>query len=149
MARPHAPLGARRARPCPPRLGPHRRGPEPDRGQATPLVCVAVALAAVLILALATYGGLVVDAARARAAADAAALAGAADGHEAATRLAVANGGQLESFGLEGLDVVVTVRVGRARESARARREGTWCEPASREGAAISYTSPPCPSSPG
>ncbi|HXH57805.1 pilus assembly protein TadG-related protein [Iamia sp.] len=148
MANPPAPLRARRTRPLV-AVVPERRGLSAEGGQATPLVGVAVALAATVVLALATYGGLVVDAARARTAADAAALAAAADGREAAVRLAVANGGHLESFALEGLDVVVTVRVGRASESARARREGTWCDPEGREGAPTSYTSPPCPSSPG
>jgi len=110
---------------------------------------VVVVLAGVILLALAREGGIAVEAARARTAADAAALAGAAEGRAAAVRLADANDGRLLRYRPEGRDVVVTVRVGRADATARARQDGTWCRSAGPAGSAISYTSPPCPSSPG
>lgn len=137
---------------CPPptgRAGDERASTTGEGGQATPLLAAALVLAAVLALTLARHGGNVVDAATARTAADAAALAGAAEGRRAAEQLAGANGATLELFRSEGRDVVVTVRRGRVRVTARARRDGTWCGPARQAGAATSYTSPPCPSSPG
>jgi Flp pilus assembly protein TadG len=82
------------------------------------LVLVAVAT----VLVLGAIGGVLHDRARAQAAADAAALAGAAEGREAAADLAEANGGVLESFEEGGADVRVVVRVGRARAEAQARR---------------------------
>ncbi len=93
-----------------------------ERGQVVPLVAVAVVAAAALIWLLAALGGVVVSAARARVAADAAALAGAAEGREAAVALAEANGGRLERFELAGADTEVWVRVGRTVARARATR---------------------------
>jgi hypothetical protein len=61
-----------------------------------------------------------VEAARARTAADAAALAGAMDGHAAAAASAASNDGELLSFVTVGDDVVVRVRVGAASALARA-----------------------------
>ncbi len=103
-------------------------------------------LAGLAALALVAHGGRVVDAARARTAADAAALAGAADGRSAADRLAAANGGRVTSYRAEGDDVVVAVVVGEATARARASRDGTWC---GLTGPGIPYTPGPCPSSPG
>ncbi len=120
-----------------------------DAGQATPLVAVALVLAVVVVLALIAGGSVALDAARARTAADAAALAGAAEGPRAARDLAEANGGRLLDLSVTGEEVEVEVAVGRATARARARREGTWCRPEAIAGAAISYTSRPCPSSPG
>lgn len=127
----------------PPRRASPRRG---ERGQATPIVAVALVLAGLTALALVTHGGRVVDAARARTAADAAALAGAAEGRGAADRLAEANGGRVTSYRAEGRDVVVAVVVGGATARARASRDGTWC---GLTGSGIPYTPGPCPSSPG
>jgi outer membrane lipoprotein SlyB len=87
-------------------------------------VAALVVLAAFVALALGRAGGVAVDGARARTAADAAALAGAAEGRAAAARLAAANGAELLAYEPHGRDVVVTVRVGRVTEQARARREG-------------------------
>jgi hypothetical protein len=123
-----------------------RRSRPHDRGQATPLVAVALLLAGVATLALVAHGGRVVDAARARTAADAAALAGAAEGRTAADRLAEANGGRITAYRAEGRDVVVAVVVGGATARARASRDGTWC---GSTGSGIPYTPGPCPSSPG
>jgi hypothetical protein len=77
-----------------------------------------VALGAALLVA--HLGTVAVDRAAARSAADAAALAGAAEGEVAARWAAGANGGTLERFVWDGAQVEVTVRVGRARASARA-----------------------------
>jgi hypothetical protein len=112
-------------------------------------VAVALVLAALAAVALVRHGGVVVDAARARTAADAAALAGGAEGREAAARVAAANGGTLVDLHVEGVEVQVEVRVGEVRARARARREGTWCGGEGRAPPAISYTAPPCPSSQG
>lgn len=132
-----APLGRRR---------PRRRGPGRDGGQATPIVAVALLLAGLLVVALVDHGGRVVDEARARTAADAAALAGAAEGKDAARHLAEANGGRLSAFTAAGTDVVVRVTVGEGAARARATRDGTWCGRPEVDGP---YTSGPCPSNPG
>jgi hypothetical protein len=95
-----------------------------DRGQATPIVAAVVVLAAVVALALGRAGSVAVDDARARTAADAAALAGAAEGRAAAADLARANGGRLVRFEVRGADVLVTVEVGGASARARARETG-------------------------
>ncbi len=101
-------------------MAPTRRG-RGDRGQALPLVIAVVALSAFAVVALGRFAVGTVDAARARTAADAAALAGAADGRGAAASAAGDNGGTLESFVSTGDDVIVRVRVGRAVAEARAR----------------------------
>jgi hypothetical protein len=91
-----------------------------DRGQAVPLVIAAIVLAAVGVVAIGRFAVGTVDAARARTAADAAALAGAADGPVAASASAAENGGELVSFATAGDEVTVRVRVGRATAVARA-----------------------------
>jgi hypothetical protein len=97
-----------------------------DRGQATPLVAVLVLLVGLLGLGLGRLGSAAVVSARASTAADAAALAGAADGVDAARAVAAANGGRLVRFHLTrgGGEVEVTVRLGDATRVASARREG-------------------------
>jgi predicted aspartyl protease len=92
-----------------------------ERGQATPLVAAVVVFAAIVAFALVRAGRVAVDSARARTAADAAALAGAADGRGAALRLAAANGGHLVRYRVLGADVVVEVDVGGVSARARAR----------------------------
>ena len=94
-----------------------------DRGQVLPLVAVMVVLIAGAALLIAQVGGLVDERARARTAADAAALAGAAEGRDAAVELASANGATLERFEVRGSDTYVEVRVGRARAAAQATTE--------------------------
>ena len=91
-----------------------------DGGQAVPLTAALVAVAAVLVLGIGHLAGDVVDAGRARAAADAAALAGVTGGPGAAATFAVRNGATLVRWRREGADVVVTVRVGDAVATARA-----------------------------
>jgi outer membrane lipoprotein SlyB len=91
-----------------------------EAGQAIPLVIGVVAVMALLLVGVGWFGAGLVDAAAARTAADAAALAGAVDGRGAAAELAAANGSELVSFRQIGDDVIVTVRRGRATASARA-----------------------------
>ena len=79
-------------------------------------------VAVVLLLALVPLARAVADEARARTAADAAALAGAAEGEDAAREVAEANGAELVHWRAEGADVWVEVRVGDARAVAKARR---------------------------
>ena len=95
-----------------------------ERGQVLPLVAVVLVLAGAAMWFVGRVSGAAVDRARARTAADAAALAGAAEGEEAARSVAEANGGRLVRFAREGTDVVVRVEVGEASAPARARREG-------------------------
>jgi hypothetical protein len=83
-----------------------------------------VALGAALLLA--RLAPLVDDAARAQTAADAAALAGAAEGRVAAARFAGANGGELLGFQRDGSVVEVRVRVGHASADASARFQIDW-----------------------
>ena len=96
---------------------PRRRG---DDGQALPFGIALAGLAAVLTVGLGTMVGDVVDAARARTAADAAALAGVSGGPAAAGRFAAANGAQVVAWSRSGGTVTVTVAVGSARATARA-----------------------------
>jgi hypothetical protein len=96
-----------------------------DSGQALPL---AVLLLALGMVATAAAGRLVVtwvDAARARTAADAAALACLQDGPAAAAAAARANGGQLAEAVPDGSGCQVRVTRGRATASARAE----WRDP--------------------
>ena len=65
----------------------------------------------------------VIDAARARTAADAGALAGVVGGRAEAARLVAANGGELVSWAQHGRAVTVAVRVGDAVATARATDE--------------------------
>jgi outer membrane lipoprotein SlyB len=97
-----------------------RRG---DPGQAVPLVLGVLAVATVLLLALVPLGRATIDRGRAVAAADAAALAGAAEGEAAARELAARNGAELVAWRSLGPDVWVVVVAGDARAEARARRE--------------------------
>jgi hypothetical protein len=89
-------------------------------GQVLPLVALVVTAAAGAALVVALVGGVVVDRARARTAADAAALAGVTDGRDRAEQVARANGGEIRSYRAVGDVVEVTVRVGRAEATARA-----------------------------
>jgi hypothetical protein len=99
-----------------------RRG-RADDGQAVPLVLAVVALAVVVLLALVPLGRAAAARAQARTAADAAALAGAAEGEDVAREVAEANGAELTSWRAEGPDVWVEVHVGDARATAKARRD--------------------------
>jgi hypothetical protein len=93
-----------------------------DRGQVTPLLAFAVGLTAVMVLGLAHMGRVVADRAQARTAADAAALAGAAEGEGSARALAEANGGEVTRYDTTGDEVLVEVSVGGVKAFGRARR---------------------------
>lgn len=90
----------------------------------------------VAVVATVEVGQLLDESARARTAADAAALAGAAAGRQEAAALAAANGGSLLSYteqeaagDPDALLVTVEVQVGRASRTARAERLVEWAEP--------------------
>lgn len=92
-----------------------------DRGSALVLVViVTVGFTGAAGAALAVLSRDLIDASRARSAADAAALAAVEGGPAAATELAAANGATLVSWAQIGSDVVVVVRVGDAIARARA-----------------------------
>jgi len=99
-----------------------------DAGQVLPLVVVLLVVAAASAWLIGEVAEVVVDRARARTAADAAALGAAvylADGpdrsRQVAMDLARRNGGVLMAFHTGSGSVEVTVRVGRARATAKAR----------------------------
>ena len=94
-----------------------------ERGQAVPLVLGLMVVAVVVALALLPLIGAAHERASARNAADAAALAGAAEGEEAAREVAARNGAALVSWRARGTDVWVVVTLGEARAEAKARRE--------------------------
>jgi hypothetical protein len=98
-------------------------GSEHEHGQAAVLVLAVVALAVVVLLALVPLAQGLAARAQARTAADAAALAGAAEGRDAAAEVAEDNGGRLLEWRSEGDEVWVRVQVRNARASAKARRD--------------------------
>jgi hypothetical protein len=98
----------------------HLRRLRAECGQAAPLAAAAVALAVTLTVAVARLAGDLADAARARTAADAAALAAVYGGRAAAAELAARHDGTLIEWFRVGRDVVVTVRFGHAVATARA-----------------------------
>lgn len=98
-----------------------------ERGQVAPLLALFAVGIGLACLALGRFAGDAVDHARARTAADAAALGaagGGGPGDAVAHRLANANGATVESFEAAGADVRVRARVGVATASARARSTG-------------------------
>lgn len=114
------------------RARPERR----DRGQAAPLMVVMLLVVTVAAAATVEIGRFLDESARARTAADAAALAGAAAGRTEAAALAAANGGLLLSYTEQEADhdsdawlVTVAVQVGRATQTARAERLVEWTAP--------------------
>ena len=109
-----------------------------EGGQVLPLVALVMVVAGLAVVAVGRLGGAAVDRARAVTAADAAALAGAAEGKDAARALARANGGRLAGYEELGTDARVRVAVGEAEAPARARRSGGSADalPPSRRGVA-------------
>lgn len=93
-----------------------------QRGSILPLMALAIVMAGGGAFLLARMGHAAVTRAQAQTAADAAALAGAAEGQEAARAVAAANGAELLSYRVVGADARVVVRVGPSRASARATR---------------------------
>lgn len=101
-----------------------------ERGSMAPLVALVVVLAGVACLVLGRLGGVATATARAQTAADAAALAGAADGPDAARSLARANGARVARLDVDGDDVEVAVVVGDDGVAAVARaRSGEGASP--------------------
>ena len=96
-----------------------------DGGQALPLVLVALVLAGAVLLALGGLADRAVADARARTAADAAALAGAAEGEAAARAVAGENGGTVVAWAESGAQVRVEVEVHGRRAVAAAERVGS------------------------
>lgn len=101
-----------------------------DAGQVLALVSVLVVFVALVCLGLTRLGVGVIDRARARTAADAAALAGARDGEDVAGEVAEQNHGELLAYVSSDGEVEVTVRVGDS--TARARAVLRWERPTSR-----------------
>lgn len=105
----------------------HRREPDerlhPEDGQASLFLVGIVAVVVVVVLALVPVARAVSLKAQARSAADAAALAGAAEGEDAARAVAEANGATVVAWQAEGKDIWVEVRIGRAHAVAKARRD--------------------------
>ncbi len=95
------------------------------------MMVVVLLASALVVSAITRLGSAADDAARARTAADAAALAGAAQGFDAATQLAEANGGDLVDYQALGNQVEVRVQVGSAVAVARAERTVVWENPGS------------------
>lgn len=111
--------------PSPSRSGPSPRwgGPERgERGSVIPFLALLIVAVGGLCLGLGRLGGDAVAAAQAQTAADAAALAGAAEGESAAREVAGANGAELVAFVAEGPEVQVRARVDDAEAVARATR---------------------------
>ncbi len=100
---------------------PWRSGRE-ESGQVLPLVALMIVVMGGGCLALGRLGGAAVARAQAVTAADAAALAGAADTKEAAASAAGWNGARLLSYEELGTDVRVKVERAGARATARARK---------------------------
>lgn len=98
---------------------------ERDAGQVLPLVAVLILLAALSIVLVGRVGSRLSEQARARTAADAVALAGAADGRAGAELVARENGAAIIGWFPSGDGVQVAVRVGRATAIARAVRDCT------------------------
>lgn len=92
-----------------------------ERGQVTPIAAVMLCFIGLAAMQLGRLGEATNHRAQAQTAADAAALAGAAEGREAAEELARDNHGRLLSYREIDADVLVEVQVGRAKAEARAR----------------------------
>lgn len=95
-----------------------------DAGQALPLVLVALVLAGAVLLAVGGLADRAIADARARTAADAAALAGAAEGEAAARSVAEANGATVVAWAEAGAQVRVEVAIGDRHAVAAAERVG-------------------------
>lgn len=120
-----------------------------ERGQAFGLVAAVLAVAAVVVVAMGSFVGTAVSVARARTAADAAALAGVTGGEPAAVAIAARHGATVVAWSASGppnaRDVRVTVRVGRASATAAASNRASGAVVASGgvgEAAAVPVTVP-------
>lgn len=97
-----------------------------ERGQVAPLVAVILVCGGFLCLVVARFGVAATERATARTAADAIALAGAADGRAAADEIAAANGAGITRYETSGRDVKVRARWADAAATAKARREAGY-----------------------
>ena len=113
-----------------------------DRGQLVPLYALIVLVTVGAMMLLVHLGALAERRAHVRTAADAAALAGAAEGREAAVEVAARNDAVLDRFVALGDEVEVRVHVGSTHATARARREG-GCRSAARSDHLHFATCPP------
>jgi hypothetical protein len=95
-----------------------------ERGQVVPLLSGFIVFFGLAVIALAHLAGGAVDRAEAKRAADVAALAGAAEGNEAATRFARANAASLTDYDRDGEDTSVEVHYGDARAVSKAHLDG-------------------------
>ncbi len=96
-----------------------------ERGAVMPLVAFVLAMVLVATWLLVGISDRAIDRTRAQSAADAAALAGVAEGESAASAVAQRNGAALTSFVREGDEVLVTVVVDGVEAVARAERRLT------------------------
>jgi hypothetical protein len=94
-----------------------------QKGQAVPFVVLFMFVAMIMVLIVVWLGDTAAFRAKAQAAADSAALAGAVGGERAASREAVANKAVLTRFERIGNDVRVIVRLGKVAATARARND--------------------------
>jgi Putative Flp pilus-assembly TadE/G-like len=95
-----------------------------EGGQVLPFVALIVLVVGGAVIVVGHLGRLAVDRARARTAADAAALAGAGAGRPAAEEVSHDNRAVLEDYVADKGVVEVRVRVGDSRATARAERTG-------------------------
>lgn len=93
----------------------------PQRGQVVPILAVVLVVAGLVAAGLVSLAAADARRARSQAAADAVALAGAADGRAAAEEVAAANRGRIVRYRVIDLDVVVTVERRGVTATARAR----------------------------
>lgn len=100
-----------------------RRCRSPEAGQALPLVLALLAVCLVAMVVVAAWARVAVDRARAQAAADSSALAGALDGPTGAAEAARRNGATLVSVAISGSLTTVEVRRGRVPATAVAQRD--------------------------
>lgn len=91
-----------------------------EKGSIAPLIALLVVVCGGLSMGIARFGAQATQAAQARTAADAAALAGAAEGEIAAKSVAKSNGARLVSFSKEGNEAQVIIELNEIRVSARA-----------------------------
>lgn len=92
-----------------------------DRGQALPVVAIAIVLAALLTLALGQLGAASVRQGRAQAVADVTALAAASSGSDAGRSVATANGATVRSITTDAEEVRVIVAIDGVEAGAAAK----------------------------
>lgn len=109
-----------------------------EQGQVAPVLAIIVVVVVLGLLVMSRVGRVTIDRARARTAADAAALIGVREGRAAAEAMAERNGARLTEFVDGGREVEVTVVLGSAEASARARLGASTDRPSEDGRSAIS-----------